>query len=30
MVYFNDPLPCPDPAERAVRMAVAMREAVAG
>jgi len=30
MVYFNDPLPCPDPAERAVGMAVAMREAVAG
>jgi class 3 adenylate cyclase len=29
MVYFNDPLPCPDPAERAVRMAVAMRGAVA-
>jgi len=29
MVFFNDPLPCPDPAERAVRMAVAMREAVA-
>src|ERR1700724_2334430 len=28
MVYFNDPLPCPDPAERAVRMAVAMRAAV--
>jgi class 3 adenylate cyclase len=28
MVYFNDPLPCPDPAERAVRMSVAMREAV--
>ena len=28
MVYFNDPLPCPDPAQRAVRMAVAMREAV--
>ena len=28
MVYFNDPLPCPDPAERAVRMAVAMRSAV--
>jgi class 3 adenylate cyclase len=28
MVYFNDPLPCPDPAERAVKMAVAMREAV--
>ena len=28
MVYFNDPVPCPDPAERAVRMAVAMRAAV--
>ena len=28
MVFFNDPLPCPDPAERAVRMAVAMRERV--
>jgi len=28
MVYFNDPLPCTDPADRAVRMAVAMREAV--
>ena len=27
MVFFNDPLPIPDPAERAVRMAVAMREA---
>jgi len=26
MVFFNDPVPCPDPAERAVRMAVAMRE----
>jgi class 3 adenylate cyclase/CheY-like chemotaxis protein len=26
MVFFNDPLPCPDPAERAVRMALAMRE----
>ncbi|HEY7675891.1 MAG TPA: response regulator [Candidatus Methylomirabilis sp.] len=25
MVFFNDPLPCPDPAARAVRMAVAMR-----
>ncbi len=25
MVFFNDPLPCPDPAVRAVRMAVAMR-----
>jgi adenylate cyclase len=29
MVFFNDPLPCPDPAERAVRMAVEMRQAVA-
>jgi class 3 adenylate cyclase len=29
MVFFNDPMPCPDPAERAVRLAVAMREAVA-
>lgn len=29
MVYFNDPMPCPDSAERAVRLAVAMREAVA-
>jgi adenylate cyclase len=28
MVYFNDPLPCSDPAERAVRMAVEMRAAV--
>ncbi len=28
MVFFNDPLPCPDPAHRAVRLAVAMREAV--
>lgn len=26
MVFWNDPLPCPDPAERAVRMAVALRE----
>ncbi len=25
MVFFNDPLPCPDPADRAVRMAIAMR-----
>jgi class 3 adenylate cyclase/CheY-like chemotaxis protein len=30
MVFFNDPLPVPNPAERAVRMAVAMRERVAG
>lgn len=26
MVFFNDPLPCDDPAARAVRMATAMRE----
>jgi len=25
-VFFNDPVPCPDPAERAVKMAMAMRE----
>jgi adenylate cyclase len=30
MVFFNDPVPCPDPAARAVRMAVAMRDAVQG
>jgi class 3 adenylate cyclase len=29
MVFFNDPVPCPDPAARAVRMAVAMRDGVA-
>ncbi|HEX6119099.1 MAG TPA: response regulator [Dongiaceae bacterium] len=28
MVIFNDPVPCPDPAERAIRMAVAMRNSV--
>jgi adenylate cyclase len=28
MVFFNDPVPCPDPAARAVRMAVAMRQRV--
>ena len=28
MVFFNDPLPCPDPAARAVKMAIAMRESV--
>ena len=28
MVFFNDPVPCPDPATRAVRMAIAMRDAV--
>jgi adenylate cyclase len=30
MVFFNDPLPCDNPAEQAVRLAVAMREAMAG
>jgi adenylate cyclase len=29
IVFFNDPVPCPDPVFRAVRLAVAMREAVA-
>jgi adenylate cyclase len=29
MVWFNDPIPCPDPAARAVQMASEMREAVA-
>ena len=29
MVFFNDPVPCPDPSDRAVRLAVAMRDAVA-
>src|SRR5262249_62347726 len=28
MVFFNDPVPCDDPALRAVRMAVAMQERV--
>jgi len=28
MIFFNDPLPCSDPAERAVRMAVEMRARV--
>jgi GAF domain-containing protein len=27
MVFFNDPVPIPDPAERAVNMSIAMREA---
>ncbi|MGH9037424.1 MAG: response regulator [Acidimicrobiia bacterium] len=30
MVFFNDPMPCDNPAERAVRLAVAMRDAMAG
>jgi adenylate cyclase len=30
MVFFNDPVPCPDPAARAVRMAIAMRDGVQG
>ena len=29
MVIFNDPIPCPDPAARCVRMAVDMRKAAA-
>jgi adenylate cyclase len=29
MVFFNDPIPCDDPPERAVRMAIAMRDKVA-
>ncbi len=28
MIFFNDPVPVPNPAERAVRMALAMRERV--
>lgn len=28
MVWFNDPIPCDDPAARAVRMAIDMREAM--
>jgi class 3 adenylate cyclase/CheY-like chemotaxis protein len=30
MVFFNDPVPCPDPAARAVRMGVAMRQRLEG
>jgi class 3 adenylate cyclase/CheY-like chemotaxis protein len=30
MVFFNDPVVVPDPAQRAIRMAVAMRDVVAG
>src|SRR5438067_1990864 len=29
MVFFNDPLPCPDPAARAAGMAIAMRDRMA-
>ncbi len=28
LVFFNDPLPCPDPAQRAAKLAVEMRDAV--
>ena len=28
MVYFNDPLPCPDPSARAIKLAAAMRDRV--
>ncbi len=28
LVFFNDPLPCPDPAERAAKLALEMRAAV--
>jgi adenylate cyclase len=28
MAFFNDPVPCPDPAARAIKMAIAMREEV--
>jgi adenylate cyclase len=28
MIFFNDPVPVPDPAERAIRMALAMRDRV--
>jgi len=30
MIFFNDPVEVPNPAERAIRMAVAMRDRVAG
>jgi adenylate cyclase len=29
MIFFNDPVPVPDPVERAIRMALAMRDRVA-
>ncbi len=30
MIFFNDPVEVPNPAERAIRMAVAMRDCIAG
>jgi adenylate cyclase len=30
MIFFNDPVPCPDPAARAVRLALEMRQRVGG
>jgi class 3 adenylate cyclase len=30
MIFFNDPVEVPNPAERAIRMAIAMRECVTG
>jgi adenylate cyclase len=30
MVVFNDPLPCPDPAQRAARLSLEIREGVVG
>jgi class 3 adenylate cyclase len=30
MIFFNDPIPVPNPAERGIRMALAMRERVTG
>jgi class 3 adenylate cyclase len=30
MIFFNDPVEVPNPAERAIRMAVAMRDVVGG
>ncbi|MBM3490573.1 MAG: hypothetical protein FJX68_08990 [Alphaproteobacteria bacterium] len=30
LLFFTDPVPCPDPAQRALRLAVDMRQAVGG
>jgi class 3 adenylate cyclase len=30
MVFFNDPVPCDDPAQRAIQLALSMHQAVAG